>query len=271
MSDSAIDENEHSEHSAGTVGEYLKSEREKASMSIEDIAGKTRITLRHLEALEASQHSKLPGKTYIIGFAKAYARSLGLDESKISVQLREELAESDQLTNHNYIESFEPAAASRIPSKALAWTFAIIVAIALAAYLIWRTAQMDLNSNDEIIAEETNSANPDTDAAQDGDSETQDTISLGKVIMTASDEVWLKISDADKNTIYENVMQAGDSYEIPADANDPVILTGRPDVLKFTVGGKAIKPLGDGKSTIKDVGVSAQALIDFNAAPDSSE
>ena len=270
MSDDANDANEQSEHVVGTVGERLKSEREKASMSLEDVAGKTRITIRHLEALEASQHTKLPGKTYILGFAKAYARALGLDDAEISAQLREELAQSDELTNHNYVETFEPASASRIPSKALAWTIAIIAAIALAAYLIWRTAQMDLSGPDEVVTEEVRDTEAGSEAEQNEDN-AQEVITTGKVIMTATDEVWLQISDADGKTIYENVMQDGDSYEIPADANNPVILTGRPDVLKFTVGGKSIKPLGDGKSTIKDVGVSAQALIDFNAAPDSSE
>ena len=271
MSDDVNDENTLSEHGMGTVGEYLKSEREKASKSIDDIANKTRITLRHLEAIEASQHNKLPGKTYIIGFAKAYARTLGLDEREIAARLREELAEADQLTNHHYVESFEPAAASRIPPKALAWTFAIIAAIIMSAYLIWRTAQMDVSTDDETRIEEISDADTDANNGQNNDRAPQDVITPGKVIMTASDEVWLKISDAENNTVYENVMQAGDSYEIPADANEPVILTGRPDVLKFTVGGKPIKPLGDGKSTIKDVGVSAKALIDYNAAPDSSE
>lgn len=267
MSDDA---NEQSVHDAGTVGERLKSERERASISIEDIASKTRITIRHLEAIEASQHSKLPGKTYILGFAKAYARSLGLDDGEIAAQLREELAQSDELTNHNYVESYEPAAASRIPSKALAWIIAIIAAIALAAYLIWRTAQMDLSDPNEIVTEEVSDTEAGSEAEQSEDN-AQEVITTGKVVMTATDEVWLQISDAENKTIYENVMQAGDSFEIPADANNPVILTGRPDVLKFTVGGKAIKPLGDGKSTIKDVGVSAQALIDFNTAPDSSD
>ncbi len=270
MSDDANDGNEQSEHVVGTVGEHLKSEREKASMSLEDVAGKTRITIRHLEALEASQHTKLPGKTYILGFAKAYARALGLDDAEIAAQLREELAQSEELTNHNYVETFEPASARRIPSKALAWTIAIIAAIALAAYLIWRTAQMDLSGPEEVVTEEVSDTEAGSETEQNEDN-AQEVITTGKVIMTATDEVWLQISDADGKTIYENVMQDGDSYEIPADANNPVILTGRPDVLKFTVGGKAIKPLGDGKSTIKDVGVSAQALIDFNAAPNSSE
>ncbi len=271
MPDDANDVNEQSEHGAGTVGERLKTEREKASMSLEDVASKTRITMRHLEALEASQHNKLPSKTYILGFAKAYARTLGLDDSEIAAQLRQELADSDQLTNHNHVETFEPASASRIPSKALAWPIAIIAAITLAAYLIWRTAQMDISLSDKMMSQETNETDAVAETKRSDDSNATEIITAGKVIMTATDEVWLQISDADNVTLYENVMQAGDNYEIPADANGPVILTGRPDVLKFTVGGKAIKPLGDGKSTIKNVGVSAQALIDFNAAPDSSE
>lgn len=246
-----------------SAGAILKAEREKQSMTLNDVADKTRITLRHLEAIENSHYSKLPGKTYIVGFAKAYARAVGLNDADIAAQLREELALSDDVPSR-HVETYEPAAASSVPPKALAWTVAIIAGIALSAFVIWRVAQLDgtPSSDDAVeISEETNEAEDNSEAKPE-----PETITAGKVVMSATDEVWLQISDADGKTIYENVMQSGDSYEIPADANAPTILTGRPDVLTFTVGGKAIKPLGDGTRTIKGVGVSAQALIDFNSA-----
>ena len=74
-----------------TVGEKLKSSRERKGYSLSDIAQRTRIPLRHLEAIEQSEYTSLPGSTYTIGFAKAYARTTGLNDGEIATKLRAEL------------------------------------------------------------------------------------------------------------------------------------------------------------------------------------
>ena len=56
-------------------------------------------------------------------------------------------------------------------------------------------------------------------------------------------------------------MKAGESFAVPADANKPMIVTGRPQALQVTVGGKPVAPLGEPDRTIADVGVSAAALL----------
>jgi hypothetical protein len=83
----------------------------------------------------------------------------------------------------------------------------------------------------------------------------------GEVILTAIDNVWVKIYDADNKPLYENEMKPGDQYHVPADANNPMIVTGRPQSIKVTVGGAAVPPLGPADRTIADVPVSARSLI----------
>ena len=82
----------------------------------------------------------------------------------------------------------------------------------------------------------------------------------GTVKITATDSVWVKIYDADNVRLYENEMQPGDSFTVPGDANNPMIVTGRPQVLTVTIDGKPVPPLGTGERSIADVGVSAAAL-----------
>ncbi len=278
MQEDATQDHNAEQHIPSTVGAKLKAARERQSLSLEDIAGKTRITLRHLEAIEDSKFHKLPGTTYVIGFAKAYARCLDMNDGEIATELREELATSGHSSSTARIENYEPAAVSSIPSKALAWTAAIIAAIALAAFLIWRTAQIDGNLIDTGAPEENVELEPlgtDADINQNGNDNTASNdaeIPTGKVIMKATGTVWLKIYDADENAIYENQMENGDSFEIPSDANKPMIVTGRPDLLEFTVGDTVIAPLGTGNRTIADVEVSAKALIEHSkAAANNSE
>jgi cytoskeletal protein RodZ len=63
-----------------TVGEKLRAAREAQGLGLAEIAAATRIPQRHLEAIEKSQYASLPSITYALGFAKAYARAVGIDE-----------------------------------------------------------------------------------------------------------------------------------------------------------------------------------------------
>jgi hypothetical protein len=81
--------------------------------------------------------------------------------------------------------------------------------------------------------------------------------------------VWLRIYDEAGERLKDGLMKKGENYTLPATARNPMILTGRPQALTVTVGGKAIAPLGPPDRTISDVPVSAEALL-ARAAPASA-
>ena len=68
--------------SAG-FGEHLKREREMRGVSLEEIAGATRISTRFLEALEKEAWDRLPGGVFNRGFVRTVARFLGLEEESL--------------------------------------------------------------------------------------------------------------------------------------------------------------------------------------------
>ena len=70
------------------TGDKLRLAREKAGLSLADVATRTRITQRHLEAIEKSDFTELPGRTYVTGFARAYARAVDLPEAEIGAGIR---------------------------------------------------------------------------------------------------------------------------------------------------------------------------------------
>ncbi len=61
------------------VGEFLRRERELRHISLDDVAGRTKISRRYLEAIEESRYDRLPGETFVRGFIRSYAKSVGLD------------------------------------------------------------------------------------------------------------------------------------------------------------------------------------------------
>jgi cytoskeletal protein RodZ len=73
------------------VGDRLRAARLAAGLALSDIADKTRVPLRHLEAIESNDFSTLPSFTYATGFVRAFARVVGEDEVALIRDLRVEL------------------------------------------------------------------------------------------------------------------------------------------------------------------------------------
>ena len=75
-------------------GEELRRERVVREIPLEEIAAATKISIRLLTALEASDISRLPAPTFTRGFIRAYARHIGIDpEEKVNAYLAD-LAEA---------------------------------------------------------------------------------------------------------------------------------------------------------------------------------
>ncbi|WP_426264918.1 helix-turn-helix domain-containing protein [Sphingomonas sp. PWP1-2] len=245
-----------------TAGDTLREARETQGLSLAEVAARTRIPVRQLEAIEEGNYAALPSITYSVGFAKAYARAVGVDEVAIAREVR---GASDQpsakRTNHEAYEIDEP---SRVPPRGLAITTLLIAVVVLIGAGLFYGTSLFRGDGEPASAPSTQSANTIAAAPTVAPSPS---VPTGAVVLTASDEVWLRIYDTAGKTIHLGTMKAGESYTIPADAVGPMINVGRPDKLQVTVGGTAVAPLGDGKRAIKDVPLDAAALTARGTAP----
>jgi len=66
----------------GSLGQELRRAREARGVSLREISEQTRITMRHLEAIEADDYKHLPGGIFNRSFVKAYARYIHFDEQR---------------------------------------------------------------------------------------------------------------------------------------------------------------------------------------------
>jgi cytoskeletal protein RodZ len=62
-------------------GGALRAERERCNLTLQAIAGQTKIAVRHLQALEDEDFAQLPGGVFRRGIARAYVLALQLDET----------------------------------------------------------------------------------------------------------------------------------------------------------------------------------------------
>lgn len=246
------------------VGDRLRLARTKAGLDLSDVASRTRVPLRHLQAIESGDYSSFPSATYCVGFVKAYARVVGEDEVELSKALRAELGHPANDYRMERME-YDDADPARIPSRMLAWTAAALALLVVVGYGVWRSHLLD-GGPVEAPVENPVPTEPATPQASTP-AATAPANPAGQVVLTALDPVWLRIYDAKDKVLFEKEMAKGETFTVPADADAPKIRTGRAELIAVTIDGKPVAPLGEPERTIKDVGISAAALAARQQAP----
>lgn len=237
-----------------TAGQRLREAREAQGLSIEDIAAQTRIPTRHLASIEEGDWTKLPAATYTVGFAKNYATALGLDRNEIGEQLRNEMGVVGPAA-YAHPEIYEAADPARTMPKGLVFgALGLLLLVVLG--LTW------LNNRslepDEVVAETDNVvAAPVENVASPAPPPAQ---AAGPVVLTASEAVWIQIKDG-ALVLKQGELAAGQSYEVPANANAPLLTTGKPEALRITVGSQQAPAIGEPGRTVSGVSLKAPDLM----------
>lgn len=87
----------------------LRWERERRKISIETICEVTKVSSRHVLALEAGDYAQLPGGVFRKGIVRSYLRVLGLDEVSWIERFEASLRESGEKSENaeNWVEFAE--------------------------------------------------------------------------------------------------------------------------------------------------------------------
>jgi cytoskeleton protein RodZ len=239
----------------GTVGQRLRRAREAKGLTLEDVATRTRIPIRHLRSIEDSKWDDLPAITYTVGFGRAYANAIGLDGSEVGRELRDQLGYSQRPAISP--EYYDPPDPARVPSRTIAWIAAILAVVLLVGWLIW-------SGRDDEVAEappvEQQAPPPQAAPAQPAP---PPSFAGQPVTLVAEEDAWVRITDraAENRQIVERIIPAGEQVQVPADARQPVIVTSRPQVLRVMVGGQEIGRLGTREGRVSDISLLANDLV----------
>lgn len=87
----------------------LRLERERRQITIDTICAVTKVSPRHLMALEAGDYDELPGGVFRKGIVRSYLNVLGLEESPWLERFEASLRESGaaELNNDDWVEFAE--------------------------------------------------------------------------------------------------------------------------------------------------------------------
>ncbi len=143
-----------------TVGETLRTAREKNNYDLHYISDTLKIREKYLEALEVGDYSLFPSPIYIKGFLKNYAKFLHLDENELLALYRREY--TDPVAKDPYWERSRPVVKTikfALKPSHLVTAFTIIFVLFIVGYLFYEfrlfstppALQISTPSENEIV------------------------------------------------------------------------------------------------------------------------
>jgi hypothetical protein len=80
------------------------------------------------------------------------------------------------------------------------------------------------------------------------------------VVLSATAPAWLRVTDQGK-TLYEGVLQPGQSFTVPPTATAPMLRAGAPEALRINVGAALAPAVGPAGKVTSNVSLKAADLM----------
>jgi cytoskeleton protein RodZ len=146
------------------------------------------------------------------------------------------------------------------------------VVVLVGGYAIWRTLALDNAPTATTTLLPAEKALP-TKSAAPVTATTAAVPANAAVVLTGIEQVWIGFDDATGKTENWRTLEAGESLTVPADYLDKFTLrTAKPQMLKVTIGGVDVGPVGPADTLVKNFSLKRSDLAarTGNARPAAS-
>jgi hypothetical protein len=92
-----------------------------------------------------------------------------------------------------------------------------------------------------------------------------------EVALLAVQPSWVRVQTADGTVIFEKILEAGETFVLPAADEPHRLRAGNAGSLYFSVNGETYGPAGTGPSVVRDVALSVDALKEVYTLADLSQ
>jgi cytoskeletal protein RodZ len=205
-----------------TVGEILRSEREKKGLSVKEIELATSIRTIYISAIEEGNYSIIPGEVYLKGFIRNYSNFLGLDgqqivdlyrQSQSSITSTEEII---AITNNSSVEQPTKKTNHSITIKWLTASVLALCVVGGAWWLLDSPKSMQEPKVDKQV--QPTPVIPSQAIKEQSSLPSTPVIKPVTVIAKYTDQCWTSVI-ADNKMIYEGTPQAGETLTWTAEQN----------------------------------------------------
>jgi len=195
-----------------SLGEYLKEERLKRGITLEEISQKTKVSLRYLEDIENDDLDKVSiSDFYKKGIVRKYANYLGLNESEILERYRSQYGEGKEI----FVETSKK-------QNRCKWQYIVYLSIAVIVFLTFYLTVNYNSQKPEYIPPESQSSNitfPEVETYTPAVEIYTPTVKSQEGVYTSTytstikvvaiDRTWMRVTYEDE-VIYEGILKAGD-------------------------------------------------------------
>lgn len=91
-------------------------------------------------------------------------------------------------------------------------------------------------------------------------------IAAPRVAVVATRPAWVRVSMADGTILFEKILDSGESFLLPKDANSTELRAGNSGAVYLTLDGKAYGPLSGDTSVVKNIALAPEKIIENYAA-----
>jgi len=226
-----------------SAGTKLARAREAQDLSVADVARALRLGIKQVEALEANAYDKLPGRTFVRGFVRNYARLVSLDPDRLVAEYFPALQAE---THYIQVPSQHISFSEHHSKPWLKWLATGFVVVALVSWgiLVWlgpQSAKPVVTSKPAASTLPALSAEmPDPAVAIASEAAAQPgEIAQARVLLSFSGTAWVEVRDKSGKKLYSQNNLAGTQQTVEGEPPLSLVIGSVPNV-KLTYKGQAV-------------------------------
>lgn len=229
-----------------TVGELLRTEREKKGLSIKDIETAISIRALYIKAIEEGDYTVVPGEVYLKGFIRNYANFLGLNGPEMVATYRQ----AQQPVVPEIVETpveptpkAKPKTRTKTTNNSKKLLIISLLAVCVAGSAWWLLGNQSPNK-EPIESKQTQPVAPTAPAKPQPTTPAVPTQSKPVVVIAKyTEQCWTSVV-ADDKQIYEGTPKSGDTITWEAQKNI-TITAGNAGGVDITYNGQSLGKIGN--------------------------
>ncbi|MEM7680086.1 MAG: RodZ domain-containing protein [Pseudomonadota bacterium] len=196
-----------------SVGDILRRTREHYGQSPEDVESAIRVRAEQIIAIEGNTIEGIPGDVYAIGFVRSYSEYLGLDGDKMVALFKAEQGVQKKVADLDFLI---PTIEGKLPPKWLV-LFCLFCVVA-GPYTIWALSGGEHYEGLEIQEVPDSLRKPDSLSIIQFEPSATDE-NKNEVLLNIVETTWVEIKGADGEVLVSKVLESGEQYYVPNDAD----------------------------------------------------
>jgi cytoskeletal protein RodZ len=242
-----------------SAGQELKRERELRGISLKEISTSTKISLKFLKALEDDQPELLPGRFFIKGILRSYAKAIGLDEDYVLNKYDQDLLLKDETRGPAHKTG---TGRFRFKSK---FVLPLIVALVVLGLIIFsiiyltrsQKAARPVEKRKVAVSVPAQTVIPPPPPVEKAKPEPKDLA----LELAFTQDTWIQVY-ADGALVLDGIKMTGEKANLRA-TREFVFNLGNAGGLTYTLNGQEGKPMGAPGEVVREVRVTLQDFRNF--------